>query len=68
MGPPGFFEKEHWGFIAQDVAMAMRDAGHDTGMVDGKEGAQSLSVGDMMAVLWKAVQELSAEVKALRGS
>jgi Chaperone of endosialidase len=53
-------DRRNWGFVAQDVAAAMEAAGHEFGgHVEDDEGLQSLSYNDMMAVLWKAVQELA---------
>jgi hypothetical protein len=66
--PPGFFERRNWGFLAQDVKAAMSAAGHEFGgVIEDAEGNQSLSPSDLTAVLWKAVQELTARVAALEG-
>jgi len=67
----------HWGFIAQEVGDVMDRFGHDFSGghridVDDREGPtkgeehHSLVYSDMVAVLWKAVQELSAEVTLLK--
>jgi Chaperone of endosialidase len=65
-GPPGWFDQRRWGFVAQDVERAMQ--GYDFGgHVTDDEGLQSLSYNDLVAVLWKAVQELTAKVKELEG-
>jgi hypothetical protein len=62
-GPPGWFDRPRWGFIAQDVEGAMRQAGHDFGGIEaGDDGLRSLSYFDLLAVLWKAVQELHSRV------
>jgi hypothetical protein len=68
LGPPGFFERRNWGFVAQDVAEIMRAAGHDFGgHVENDDGLQSLSYNDLIAVLWKAVQELRDKVEQSHG-
>jgi hypothetical protein len=58
----------HWGFVAQDVAEVMGPheffGGHDS---DASGGNQAISYPELTAVLWKAVQELAAEVAALKG-
>ena len=63
--------RTHWGFIAQDVAAAMREAGHaDFGghiPVDEMNHHEGLAYHELTAVLWRAVQELSAEVAELKG-
>jgi hypothetical protein len=63
-GPPGWFDRQHWGLIAQDVAAVMPQGwgGHE----EGPDGIQALSVGDLIAVLWQAVRELNAEVRRLK--
>jgi hypothetical protein len=60
----------HWGFVAQEVGKAMQDAGHDFGghfIGDDEAQSQGLSTNDLVAVLWKACQELTARVKSLEG-
>jgi hypothetical protein len=56
-------ERVNWGFIAQEVEAAMpRDyGGHE---IDAA-GNQSLGTADLVACLWKAVQELAARVATL---
>ena len=67
-GPPGFYERRNWGFIAQEVQAVMEGAGYEFGgVVADRDGNLSLSSSDMVAVLWKAVQELSARVAELEG-
>jgi len=70
----------HWGFVAQDVGAAMEAAGHDFGghyredhpfpapppEVPKSPRMQALAPFELMAVLWKAVQELSDEVATLK--
>jgi hypothetical protein len=58
-GPPGWFDRVRWGFVAQDVEAAMqgRDFG---GLETGADGMRSLSYNDLLAVLWQAVRELEA--------
>jgi hypothetical protein len=62
-GPPGWFDKTRWGFVAQDVAAAMPDAVE----VDA-EGNQYVSPSDLTACLWRGVQELTARVKTLEAA
>jgi hypothetical protein len=62
-------ERVHWGFIAQEVAAAMSAAGHEFGghyVGDDEAKTQSLDVNELVAVLWRAVQEMAAtlEVRA----
>lgn len=64
-------KERHWGFIADEVGRVMQDAGYGGeafgGFVDraGDDGAQALNYNELTAVLWKAVQELSAKVATL---
>jgi hypothetical protein len=37
------------------------------GLVDAQDSGRSLDVGGLVAVLWQAVRELSAEVATLKG-
>ena len=57
--------RRHWGFIAQDVQAAVGDCPVD--LVSGEEGRLGLDYGGLTAMLWKAVQELSARLAALEG-
>ena len=65
------FEKREFGFIAQDVAAALPESYADARVTftenDGTHGfeVQRFTPGDMVPILWKAVQELSAKNKAL---
>lgn len=65
------FEKREFGFIAQDVAAALPSDYSDTRVTfaenDPTHGfdVQRFTPGDMVPILWKAVQELSAKNKAL---
>jgi hypothetical protein len=54
LAPPGFYEAFNRGFLAQDVAAVLGGADD---VVD---------LGGITAVLWKAVQELAAQVAALQ--
>jgi hypothetical protein len=54
------YDRRSWGFIAQDVAEAMRAAGHDFGGLSDEGDVQFLSYDNMIAVLWQAVRELAA--------
>jgi hypothetical protein len=52
--------------VAQDVKTAMAAAGHAFGGVEeDAEGNLEVSPSDMLAVLWRAVQELSAHIEKL---
>lgn len=55
----------HWGFLTTDVqeAMGKNFAGVQTG--DDPDHTQTLAYTEMIAVLWRAVQELSDEVAEL---
>ncbi len=56
------------GLIAQDVQTAMSDAGVEFDLVTtGANGKLSVKYSNLVIPLLKAVQELSAEVKALKG-
>ena len=51
--------RTYWGFIAQEVGAAMSAAGYEFGgHIRGE--VEALSYNDLLAVLWKAVQELAA--------
>jgi hypothetical protein len=66
MWPTGWYDRVRWGFVAQDVEAAMQS--HDFGGVEFDDNdLRSLSLPDMVAVLWKAVQELRAELRTIRG-
>jgi hypothetical protein len=63
-------EDTHWGFIAQDIGAAMDKAGHEFGgyHVEQSEDEQQhhmIRYHELTAVLWKAVQELTAKVARL---
>ena len=65
---PADDDKVRLGLIAQDVQTAMADAGVDFDLVDeSPNGKLSLKYCNLVMPLIKAVQELSAEVKALKG-
>jgi hypothetical protein len=56
------------GLIAQDVQTAMTEAGVEFDLVHtGVNGKMSLTYGNLVMPLIKAVQELSARVKTLEG-
>lgn len=62
-------DRVRWGLIAQEVEGVMKKAGHDFGghyVGDDEKQTQGLSYADLTAVLWKAVQELSAQVTELQ--
>ncbi|HEY1301439.1 MAG TPA: tail fiber domain-containing protein [Stellaceae bacterium] len=57
----------HWGFVAQDVAVAMAAAGHEFGghLVDPDSGRERLAYNELVAVLWRAVQQLAQHLDAM---
>jgi len=59
--PQDFTQRQNWGFLAQDVAVA-------TGAYRNDGGIESVDVGGLIATLWKAVKELAAEVDELKGA
>jgi hypothetical protein len=64
--PEGEEGRVFWGYIAQEVGEVFDAAGHDfSGAHRVHDGWHSLDYGQMNAVLWKAVQELTARVKSL---
>lgn len=64
--PGAFGVGEHWGFDASEIAQVMIGAGHEFAGVRWSEtGAALLAPSELTALLWKAVQELSARVMAL---
>jgi hypothetical protein len=56
--------RTQWGFVAQEVGEAMQKAGHEFGghLDDGEH--QGLVYDQLIAIVWKALQELSAQVSA----
>jgi hypothetical protein len=55
-------ESVHWGFVAQEVGAAMAAAGQQFGghLIDPESGRERLRYNDLLALLWRAVQELAA--------
>lgn len=61
--------KVYAGFIAQDVEALeteFKDSGYETIVTDGEDGYKRITYDKLIPILWKAVQELSSEVKSLR--
>lgn len=59
--------RTHWGFSAADVKAAT-PAGMDWGAyVKGEDGTEHIRPDQLIPVLWKAVQELAAEIATLKG-
>lgn len=56
-------DRTNWGFSAPEVKAAFDGIGQDFAGVD----EHSLRYGDLIAVLWKAVSELAAQVAELQG-
>jgi hypothetical protein len=61
-------ERQHWGFVAQNVDQVMRAAGHDFGGHTIENDTEMLDKNELLAVLWQAVTELTARVQSLEGS
>jgi len=61
-------QTQHYGFVAQEVWQAMQAAGREFGghVVDEESGRQGLAYNELLALLWGAVQELSAQVETLK--
>ena len=54
-------QRVHWGFVAQDVGVAMAAAGCEFGgYVTAENGIEGLSYNQLLALLWRGVQELAA--------
>lgn len=64
-GPDDDRDVTHWGFVAQDVE-AVIGSGKDFGGHRIDHGERVISYQELTAVLWRAVQELAAEVAALK--
>jgi hypothetical protein len=61
--------RTHWGFLAPDVKSAMDKLNIDFGgYVKGEDGTENLRPDQLIPVLWKAVQELSAEFEAYKAA
>jgi len=61
--------KVYAGFIAQDVEALeteFKNSGYETIVTDGEDGYKRITNDKLIPILWKAVQELSSEVKSLR--
>jgi hypothetical protein len=58
-------ERTHWGFIAQHVETAMQKAGHEFGGHTIDNDHHLLAYNELVAVLWKACQEMAARIEAL---
>lgn len=59
-------KRTHWGFLAPDFKAAMDGIKMDFGgYVLGEDGTASLRPDQLVPILWKAVQELSAKLDAL---
>ncbi len=72
-------DKTHYGLIAQEIETALASEGKtldnfagvykpDDYKEDGTGGAMAIAVSELISPLIKAIQELSAEVAALKGS
>lgn len=63
-GKPG--ARTHWGFLAPDLKAGFEPTGRDFGgYVLAEDGSEHMRPDQLIPVLWKAVQELSAKVAAL---
>ena len=62
-------KRTHWGFLATDVRDVFAKTGMDfAGYVKGEDGTHHMRPDQLIPVLWKAVQELAAEVEALKAA
>jgi hypothetical protein len=62
-------KRTHWGFLASDVKAAFDKTGMDFGgYVKDEQGTEHLRPDQLIPVLWKAVQELKAEIDILKAS
>jgi hypothetical protein len=62
--------RTHWGFIAQDVGEVMGEdfAGYTPADPDEPESIAALNYNQLVAVLWKACQELLTRVEQLEAA
>lgn len=59
--------RTHWGFRADEVGRIMAETGRDFGgYVRMEDGTEGLRPDQLVPVLWKAMQELHAQVEGLR--
>lgn len=58
--------RTHWGFAATDIKDATPDGMDWAAYVKDEEGTEHIRPDQLIPVLWKAVQELSAEVADLK--
>jgi hypothetical protein len=62
-------KRTHWGFLASDVKAAFDKTGLDFGgYVKAEDGSENLRPDQLIPVLWKAVQELKAEIDVLKAA
>jgi hypothetical protein len=62
-------KRRHWGFLASDVKAAFDKIDVDFGgYVKDENGIEHLRPDQLIPVLWKAVQELKAEIDVLKAS
>jgi hypothetical protein len=65
VGKPG--KRTHWGFLANNVQKVMEGTGRDFGgYVEDEAGTKHLRPDQLVPILWKAVQELSQQIAALK--
>lgn len=63
-GQPG--KRTHWGFLAPDLKAGFDPSGRDfAGYVKAEDGTEHMRPDQLIPVLWKAVQELSARIAQL---
>jgi len=56
---------EHYGFVAQDLEAAMGESGHKFGAFVPNEDGHGIAYNELVAVLWKACQEMSSRIETL---
>ena len=62
-------KRTHWGFMADQVKAAAAPCGIDfAGYVKSPDGVEGTRPDELLAVLWGAVRELSAQVTALQAA
>lgn len=61
-------KRTHWGFLASDVKEQMNKTGIDFGGYVEENGSEGLRPDQLLPVLWRAVQTISADFEAYKAS